>query len=370
MGSEMCIRDSLGKIVLAQSAPDAYQHAVHAGGGWPSEDGERAALGVTSSEVAEAILRQWGVPDLIIVGATYAERLGALPAGVPDTARELCEITAMSLLASSIFFEPDNHDRLARFSVEAERRYALDDAGIDALVETLQRGLDEMVAILSIDVPPGQSYAAILDQARMQVVAISLDAVMDLAASEKRADELATLSQTDPLTGLPNRAALDDFLRQQVELRLRGPRPEALGVLMVDLDRFKAVNDTYGHPVGDEVLRTVGSALAATTRENELMCRYGGEEFCLVLPQTSPIGMMRTAERLRAAVAALEVSDGRGGTLHVTASFGGACAVWVSEAGDGRRLLAVADQWLYRAKRNGRDRCEVCPATELEPTAR
>jgi diguanylate cyclase (GGDEF)-like protein len=359
----------LGKIVLAQSAPERYQQAVDAGGGWPSEMTERAVLGFTSSEVAEAVLRQWGVPDLIVLGASYAERFDALPADASDEARRLVEITALTLLASSVFFEPDNHDRLARFSVEAERRLGLDDAGIDELVEKLQRGLDEIAAILSIELPSGCSYAAILDQARMQVVAISLDAVMDLASSEKRADELATLAQTDPLTGLPNRAALDEFLARQVELRLHGPRPEALGVLMIDIDHFKSVNDTYGHQLGDEVLRTVGSALAAITRESELMCRYGGEEFCLVLPQTSPIGLMRTAERLRVAVAAIEVPDGRGGTLRITASFGGACAAWVRTGGDGRALVELADRWLYRAKRNGRDRSEICPATELEQPA-
>jgi diguanylate cyclase (GGDEF)-like protein len=347
-----------------------YRQAVEAGGGWPTEQTERAALGFTSSEVAEAILRQWGVPDLIVVGATYAERLAALPADVPAEARRLCEITEMSLLASSIFFEPENHERLARFSVEAERRFGLDDAGIDALVERLQRGLDEMAAILAVDVPAGYSYATILEQARMQVVAISLDAVMDLASSEKRADELATRAQTDPLTGLPNRAALDDFLARQIELCLRGPRPEALGALMMDLDHFKAVNDTYGHPVGDAVLRAVSSALAAITRDNELFCRYGGEEFCLILPQTSPVGLLRAAERLRAAVSAVEVPNGRGGMLRVTASFGGACVGWVRHDTDGRKLLEVADRWLYQAKRNGRDCCEVCPEPELEQTAR
>jgi diguanylate cyclase (GGDEF)-like protein len=359
----------IGKIVLAQSMPDRYAPAVTAGAGWPTEHTEAAALGYTSSQLTEALLAQWGVPGTITIGASYAERVDELPPAVGRDAREICELTSMSLLAASIFFEPDNHDRLARFSVEVERRYGLDDTGIDELVEQLQRGLGEMAPIMSVELPAGCSYAAILDQARMQVVALSLDAVMDLASSEQRADELASLAQTDPLTGLPNRAALDDFLAHQIELRLRGPRPEALGVLMMDLDHFKSINDTYGHPVGDDVLRTVGSALAAVTRESELFCRYGGEEFCLVLPQTSPVGLARTGERLRAAVAAVEVPDGRGGTLRVTASFGGACAAWVREAKDGHRLVQTADRWLYRAKRNGRDRCEVSPEIDLDAPA-
>jgi diguanylate cyclase (GGDEF)-like protein len=355
----------IGKIVLAEGRPEEYQRAVASAGGWPTEESERATLGFTSSELAEALLRHWGVPNLIVLGATYGERIDALPESSTAEERELCSLVSLSLLATAVFFDEDNREAFVRFREQAEARCALDDAGIDALVEKLQHGLDEMASILSVEVPVSFSYAAILEKARRQVLAISLDAVMDLASSEQRADELATRVQTDALTGLPNRAAFDEFLAHQIDLRLRGPRPEALGLLMVDLDHFKAVNDDYGHPVGDEVLRAVGAAVAEVTRVGELFCRYGGEEFCLVLPQTSPVGLLNAAERLRAAVKGLRIPDGQGGSFQITASFGGACVAWVREAGDGAALIELADRWLYRAKQNGRDRSEICPESEL-----
>jgi diguanylate cyclase (GGDEF)-like protein len=141
-----------------------------------------------------------------------------------------------------------------------------------------------------------------------------------------------------------------------------------LALVMVDIDDFKEVNDTYGHQQGDEVLALVAGVLRNLSREIDAPARYGGEELAVVLPQTDAAGAELLAERMRAAVEALEVPlVGGGGTLSVTASFGVAS---VPESARGRGdLVAAADAALYRAKRAGKNRVERAAVAVAEPSS-
>jgi diguanylate cyclase (GGDEF)-like protein len=135
---------------------------------------------------------------------------------------------------------------------------------------------------------------------------------------------------------------------------------------MVDLDDFKHVNDSYGHQQGDEVLAQVAGVLRDATRELDTAARYGGEELAVILPQTDGAGAALLAERMRAAVASLQVPRvGGKGTLSVTASFG--VASIPENAGDRSGLIAAADAALYSAKRAGKNRVERVGMTVAEP---
>jgi len=161
--------------------------------------------------------------------------------------------------------------------------------------------------------------------------------------------EVRQQALTDKLTGLPNRRALDGDLRQAVALAAR--TGEKFSILMIDIDFFKALNDTYGHHMGDEVLRDFAVRLSAALRAQDRAYRYGGEEFCVLLPATDVPGTYVLAERVRQAVA-LPASP----RLHaVTASLG--AAVW-QPGDDDALLLGRADEALYRAKAAGRNRVE------------
>ena len=166
--------------------------------------------------------------------------------------------------------------------------------------------------------------------------------------------ELRRLSMHDPLTDVPNRRRFDEVLRH--EWRWGARTQKAMAVLLVDLDHFKALNDTHGHPYGDECLRKVGRALGgALTRAADFVARYGGEEFAIVLPDTDAAQAAAAGEALRAAVAALGIrNEGAPGGL-LTLSVGVAIAVPDIEQAPGV-LVDVADAALYRAKREGRDR--------------
>jgi diguanylate cyclase (GGDEF)-like protein len=158
---------------------------------------------------------------------------------------------------------------------------------------------------------------------------------------------------TDELTGLFNRRRFQEAMATEVERSKRFGQP--VGLVLLDLDDFKAVNDTYGHQQGDLVLREVARVLRETSREIDEPARYGGEELAVVLPGTDLEGAYNLAERVRAGIEelALPLLDGEG-TLAVTASFG--VATLPGSADDMRELVAAADEALYRAKRAGKNR--------------
>ncbi|MBA2385403.1 MAG: GGDEF domain-containing protein, partial [Actinobacteria bacterium] len=158
----------------------------------------------------------------------------------------------------------------------------------------------------------------------------------------------------DGLTGLANRRHAEELLTRELARSARFGGP--VGLILADVDDFKAINDEYGHPIGDAVLREVAGALLGTIREVDVAARWGGEEFAVVLPGTDLEGAARAAERIRDALARRDMFAPDGGRLHVTASFGVVCA---SQGTTSEELVAVADAALYRAKRGGKDRVDV-----------
>ncbi len=168
-------------------------------------------------------------------------------------------------------------------------------------------------------------------------------------------------SRTDVLTGLVNRRAFDEELARRAAQSRRGNEP--LGLLMIDIDRFKLVNDEYGHEAGDEVLRGVANLLTNFFREMDIVARYGGEEFTAILPDTNLDDARRAAERARAAVAASAVTF-NDCPLTVTISVGVALV-----EGDADDALRRADEALYAAKRAGRNRAFVFDDGRCQPLA-
>ncbi len=176
----------------------------------------------------------------------------------------------------------------------------------------------------------------------------------DITARKAMEAELTRLATTDSLTGVSNRRHFMAQLENEFARTQRFHEPAAL--LMLDLDHFKRINDSYGHAAGDAVLASFGATLLETLRKIDLVGRVGGEEFAVLLPGTEAEAARQFAERLRERVAgmAVEIGDGR---LLVTVSIGIACLEHDDDSADD--ALARADDALYRAKANGRNRVEV-----------
>lgn len=172
-------------------------------------------------------------------------------------------------------------------------------------------------------------------------------------------DDLARLSRTDPLTGLPNRRHLEERLAAAVSSARRHRQP--LAVLFVDIDGFKRINDRLGYDTGDEVLRAVGERVGGILRAEDVVGRWGGEEFLALLGATDLDGAVTVAERARAAIAGhpFTVADG---DVQVTVSIG--CASGPADPADPADLVRRAAGALRRAKRAGKNRVVAAPCSQ------
>jgi len=172
--------------------------------------------------------------------------------------------------------------------------------------------------------------------------------------------ELHAQATTDPLTRLSNRRQLSELLPREV---MRARRADGkmgngkLAALLIDLDHFKKINDTFGHKAGDLVLEEVGRLLRALVRGSDIACRYGGEEIALILPETPLKTAIERADTIRAKISGLRLVHEERAIGAVTASIG--VAIFPDHANDGEALLRAADAALYRAKDAGRDRVVV-----------
>jgi len=200
-----------------------------------------------------------------------------------------------------------------------------------------------------------------LIHAAVGAVAVVLMLVHDRLQRAMLADnvQLAQLAGTDPLTGLLNRRQLQvEFERESARQR-RHEKPS--GVLELDIDHFKRVNDTHGHDVGDEVLLGLARRWRSTIREVDILARVGGEEFVILLPETDRDGTLELAERVRNGTESEPVSTSVG-PLNVTVSIG--ASLFTPNERGLKPLISRVDRALYQAKRGGRNRCEFVEAND------
>lgn len=202
-----------------------------------------------------------------------------------------------------------------------------------------------------------------------QKLAVTATEQIALALSNLRLREtLRNQAIRDPLTGLFNRRYLEETLNQEISRAERNKQP--IAVIMIDIDHFKQYNDTYGHEAGDVVLSELGRFLERSLRGGDTPCRYGGEEFSVILPGASPEGALLKAERLRNEVKELNIHYRGRSVGGITLSLG--VAVFPDHGSVGETLLRAADQALYQAKRGGRDRtvtAAALPGREERPSA-
>jgi diguanylate cyclase (GGDEF)-like protein len=221
-------------------------------------------------------------------------------------------------------------------------------------LDRLTKGAGEVAAgDLAVDLPeaPGGGEVGYLTDvfnhmvSRLREGRRELDRIHETLRNKN--EELELLSTTDSLTGLSNHRSLMQRLNDE-EARFAKDR-RIFSVLVGDVDHFKQYNDAFGHPAGDEVLKTIADIMRESTRKVDCCARYGGEEYVIVLPDTGPAEALEVAEHIRARVAAKKFSGRK-----ITLSIG--VAAFPEDADDAETIIAVADEALYQAKREGRDR--------------
>ncbi len=295
------------------------------------------------------------------IASSLVEIFGADSAAVTRyTSRQTCDVLAVApvnamLLGTAVEFAPDDASALSRVASTGEaalvrypsqgggiaRRMTAEGIRVGAAAPIRFRGvLWGAVTIASADTHG-------LDERVLGRLAGFAELVELAIGNAQQWDALAREAAVDDLTGLPNRRTFNDHLHREVERARRHDRP--VSVAMMDLDRFKGVNDRFGHPVGDRVLTELGRRIIAASRDGELVARLGGEEFGWIMPETDGESAVAAAERLRTAVA--EMPFGEVGVLSISV---GVCSL--ADVADQDALMAGADAALYEAKNAGRDR--------------
>lgn len=218
----------------------------------------------------------------------------------------------------------------------------------------------ETLGLLYVNAPEGATTWAEGSRRLARTVA---DAIALVLANLRLREALRHQSICDPLTSLYNRRYLEETLERELSRSARGDTPVSL--LVFDVDHFKRFDDTFGHDAGDTVLRELGGLVRDQLRGGDIACRYGGEEFVVVLPGASLEVAESRAEALRAAVKRLELAH-RNASLG-TVSLSIEVAAFPQHGATGEALIRAADEALYRAKRAGRDR--VVTALEADDVA-
>ena len=211
--------------------------------------------------------------------------------------------------------------------------------------------------------PDAGELSSWMPEARQRLSATVGDQIALAVSNLKLREALRQQSVRDPLTGLFNRRYMEESLGLELRRAVRSSRP--LSVLMLDLDHFKRFNDSLGHDAGDTMLKEFGTVLKGVIRQGDIACRYGGEEFVLILPEASLKVSRLRAERLRESVKHLNVQNRGQGLGNVTVSIG--IAAFPEHGGDPDTLLKAADTALYSAKEAGRDRVTLAPIPEMSP---
>ena len=243
----------------------------------------------------------------------------------------------------------------------AENLLGIDRETLRDIFVSLAAELQQTAQLFNMVLGDGEHIEYILDQAKEILMLRNLQSVRHSAELEKQTESLASRTreleeetQRDGLTGLYNRAFLDQACDQA--FRNANSHNWPLTVVFLDVDHFKRVNDTYGHYAGDEVLRATAGLLKANTRGSDIVARYGGEEFVAVLPGTDKAGARIACDRLINAFRNTAHDIGKDEKVTVTISAGVAVMDEESEFERPENLLRAADRALYTAKQEGRDR--------------
>ena len=351
---------NLGQLVMVQTLPDEYEEVLQASPGWPTAELEQRLLGFDSATIGGALLRSWELPPVIGDVISNMADPENTPEDVDTGTRELVWMMKMASLTVEVMRNEDKGTPLTALTELCAKR-GVGEQGLESFLVDLESSLKETAELLELDTDDSTDHAEVVAEAREQMMRISLGTAASLQTVERRAQhlenenrQLATKATTDKLTGIANRSGFDEVIEREVHARSQAKLPNALGLLLMDIDKFKSFNDTYGHQAGDKVLKIVGSVMKKLTRESDLPARYGGEEFAVIVPQTNAFALKSYAERIRKTIESVPIAlDDT--TVNVTVSIGGACLIRSEGMDDVKRLIEIADQELYACKEGGRN---------------
>ena len=358
----------IGVLVLSLTKGKEYdkalKHSIACGGNGLAEN-EQKLFRYDHQQVGSLLLDNWGIPDSVTIPTGFHHNPELAPAQYRQTAVVLKLANLLSAICNSretTNLVQELQDRMSTsFNISPERSRALLDDVAAKSIDILQ--------IFEID--PGQikPYSQMLQEANEELGRLNFSYEQLVLAlkeakdkSERFADQLRDantkleqIAFRDGLTNLNNHRFFQENLQREMARTKRYGHP--LSLIMFDIDFFKDVNDAHGHPAGDLVLVNLANAITAAVRPSDIVSRYGGEEFTVILPETDRIGMKVFAERLRRCAAAVTTIY-NGISIKITISIGGV-QFSAKDPTSQQELIEAADKGLYLSKKNGRNRVTV-----------
>lgn len=337
----------LGVIALESALGDDYR-AVAAEAGHDTarlRARETERFGVDHTRVGAALAERWNLP----AGLVDAIRHAADPDRSPLETAQLVLCVHAGTAGADVILGERPGEQLAALRTACQRLGLASEAAEEIVATALADG---STLAASFDIPAsGLAPEDVLARANDALLRLTIESERENAALHAEREQLIQQASTDVLTGVANRRHFHEFLEEHFRLAARYGTP--LSLFLIDLDHFKQLNDTYGHLVGDEVLRGVAQRLRTALRDADLLARFGGEEFVVVLPSTTLDGAVQSAERVREALASRPI-EVAGQSIPVTASFG-VSAYRADALMTPEWLIKEADLALYEAKRAGRN---------------
>lgn len=346
----------IGMIAAERHNQEQYEEVIrrHLAGEGRIHEIEQSVLGITHADVSAMMLANWSMPEAMshAIRAHHGNGLEDLDASskslgtILNAASEIASLFSGDVDPSCSEQIIDSVVKMCGFSREF----------VNGLMEVLNQNVDEAAEMFSVDLGDEISFDELRQAAMLQLTHLSMSAEQERVTAQHQVASWRHRAETDKLTGVANRQAFDDHLARTVQdaVELRGE----LGLIMMDIDHFKKLNDTHGHQAGDEALRRVGSCVEKFVEESRFVARYGGEEFAIVVAEASARKLRELAEEVREGISKIRFQH-NGTPLQFTASLGAAHVNFTEETVDAEELIRRADECLYEAKQDGRNRVEI-----------
>lgn len=347
----------LGMLALDQVFPDLYlahagQQSHHAG----LVAHEEQSLGLTHGAVGSWLLTQWNLPDRLRLAVAGSDDPSHIPA--QDERATFAYCVSLSGMLAEVFLRKADDVYLQFIKQQASSLLQLTPETLMDMLERIKERLPETERLFNTDLQPWDDPQTILERARESLLLRNLQALQEVEElristvnMEAQVSNLEETHRYDALTGTLTRAHLDKCLEMSFERAVANG--ECLTLIFGDLDKFKSVNDTYGHQTGDVVLQSAARLLLSKLRGTDLVGRFGGEEFVMILPKSTTVGAEMVSERIMSAFRRTPHEIAGNQNLTVTISLGMATHTPEHPYSHVNELLRHADEAVYHSKTHG-----------------